>query len=119
MLARRLDFLCRTAKHVFISCLLLVAGVALSAEPNTNQNPFESSALLKPTTEIDKLVVEDLKKLNLQPANLCSDAVFVRRALLDVIGTLPTAREAAAFLQSRAPNKRAALIDRLLERDEF
>ena len=58
------------------------------------------------------------KKLGLQPSPLCSDAVFVRRVYLDVIGTLPTAAEAREFLLDRNPDKRRALIDRLLERDE-
>ena len=49
---------------------------------------------------------------------LCSDSVFLRRAYLDVIGTLPTPQEAREFL-ARTADKRAALIDRLLERDEF
>jgi hypothetical protein len=45
--------------------------------------------------------------------------VFVRRAYLDVIGTLPTEQEARTFLSDRDPNKRRALIDHLLEREEF
>jgi hypothetical protein len=57
--------------------------------------------------------------LDIQPV-LCSDAVFVRRAYLDVIGTLPTAEEAREFIRDPdTKNKRRALIDRLLERDEF
>jgi hypothetical protein len=57
--------------------------------------------------------------LDIQPV-LCSDAVFVRRVYLDVIGTLPTAKEAREFIQDAdAKNKRRALINRLLERDEF
>ena len=51
---------------------------------------------------------------------LCSDAVFVRRAYLDIIGTLPTAEEAKKFIEDpNAAGKRRALIDQLLERDEF
>ena len=38
---------------------------------------------------------------------------------LDVIGTLPTPEEASQFLADQDPDKRAALIDRLLERNEF
>src|SRR5690606_3452590 len=49
----------------------------------------------------------------------CSDAVFVRRVFLDVIGTVPTALEARDFILERQPNKRAQLIDALLEREEF
>jgi len=45
--------------------------------------------------------------------------VFVRRAYLDIIGTLPSGYEAKEFILDRSPNKRRALIDRLLERDEF
>ena len=82
-------------------------------------NPFEGGAPNKPDQPIDKLVFANLEKLGLKPANLCSDAVFVRRAYFDIIGTLPTAAEATEFLLSREPKKRAALIDRLLEREEF
>ena len=72
-----------------------------------------------PRSEIDKLVLGKLKELGIPPADLCSDAVFVRRVYLDVIGTLPTAQEVRTFLADQDPNKRGILIDRLLERDEF
>ncbi len=81
--------------------------------------PFESGVGLKPRTQIDRLVLGRLKKLGIEPANLCSDAVFVRRVFLDVIGTLPTAQEARTFILDKSPGKRRALIERLLERDEF
>jgi hypothetical protein len=80
---------------------------------------FEKRADLTPRSEIDKLVFARLKQMDIEPANLCSDGVFVRRAFLDVIGTLPTAQEASQFLADPDPDKRRALIDRLLEREEF
>jgi hypothetical protein len=80
---------------------------------------FESSAEPTPLGPIDRLVFARWRQLGIQPARLCSDAVFLRRSYLDVIGTLPTAREAADFLASRDPDKRAVLIDRLLAREEF
>jgi hypothetical protein len=43
----------------------------------------------------------------------------LRRAFIDVIGTLPTADEASQFLADQSTSKRSALIDRLLARDEF
>jgi len=61
---------------------------------------------------IDEIVFAALKTQGLEPARLSSDAVFVRRAYLDVIGTLPTADEARAFIEDRDPRKRSALIDR-------
>jgi hypothetical protein len=45
---------------------------------------------------------------------LTSDAAFLRRISLDLIGLPPTAAEARAFLADTAPDKRKHLIDRLL-----
>ena len=78
-------------------------------------NLMESSDLPKPANRIDEIVFAKLKALGIKPI-LCSDAVFLRRAHLDVTGTLPSAEEAEAFIQSSDKNKRVALIDRLLDR---
>jgi hypothetical protein len=68
---------------------------------------------------IDELVLARLKAKDITPAPLCSDAVFVRRVYLDVIGRIPTAEEAKEFLDDAGPDRRAALIDRLLEHRDF
>jgi hypothetical protein len=69
--------------------------------------------------EIDKHVFEKHRQLQLRATAGADDAVFLRRAYLDAIGTLPTLEEATRFLDSTARDKRAKLIDGLLERDEF
>ena len=68
---------------------------------------------------IDGLVWNKLKKLGLTPSGDAGDAAFLRRAHLDVIGRLPTPEEARAFLDDPSPDKRAKLVDRLLERPEY
>lgn len=68
---------------------------------------------------IDELVFDKLRTLGIPPSPVCSDAVFLRRVHLDVIGALPTADEARAFLADPDPTKRARLIERLLARDEY
>jgi hypothetical protein len=68
---------------------------------------------------IDKLVFAKLRKLNILPSELAGDADFLRRAYLDVIGTLPTAEEARRFLDDKGADKRARLVDALLDRPEF
>lgn len=89
-----------------------------SPDPKATQSVFELPGVAKAETPLDKLVFPKLAPLGIQPV-LCSDAVFVRRAFLDVIGTLPTAQEARAFIQDTDKSKRKKLIDHLLERDEF
>ncbi|HUT61031.1 MAG TPA: DUF1553 domain-containing protein [Phycisphaerae bacterium] len=75
---------------------------------------MESSDPPKPANRIDEIVFAKLKSLGIEPA-LCSDAVFIRRAYLDLTGKLPTADEAKAFIQDSDQKKRVALIDRLLD----
>ena len=45
--------------------------------------------------------------------------MFLRRVFLDVIGTVPKRDEVLAFLADERPNKRALLIDAVLQRPEF
>ena len=99
--------------------VVFLAVACKALPPETGTNVFESPAPAIPASRIDKLVFSRLSSLQLQPV-LCSDAVFVRRVYLDVLGTLPTAQEARQFIQDPdTKNKRRLLIDRLLERDEF
>lgn len=100
---------------LFISWSFVVG----AATPETGTNIYERVTPPIPESPIDKLVFAELARLKIEPV-LCSDAVFVRRAYLDVIGTLPTAKEAREFIEDPdTKSKRRLLIDRLLERDEF
>src|ERR1051325_10861423 len=80
---------------------------------------FASGAEPAARGKIDELIFARLAKAGIEPAARSTDEVFVRRVYLDAIGTLPTAQEASGFLADPDPNKRAILIDRLLERGEF
>jgi Protein of unknown function (DUF1549)/Protein of unknown function (DUF1553)/Bacterial Ig-like domain (group 2) len=68
---------------------------------------------------IDELVYEKLKRLRIQPSELCSDTEFIRRVSLDICGMLPTAEETEQFVADADPAKREKLVDKLLERKEF
>jgi hypothetical protein len=106
-------------KSLWIFAVALAAVSAAAGAENMIVRPYESPADLSPEGKVDELVFGRLRQLGIKPAHLCSDAVFVRRAYLDVIGTLPTGLEAWQFIQDRDPHKRRALIDRLLGRKEF
>lgn len=72
-----------------------------------------------PVNFVDRHVFEKLERLRIRPSGTASDNLFLRRACLDLLGILPTANEARAFVADMRPDKRARLVDRLLERREF
>ncbi len=81
--------------------------------------PYESGRETRAINEIDTQAFSVIRANGLEPARLCSDAVFVRRVYLDVLGTLPRADTVLAFLSNRKANKRARLINDLLAHDTF
>lgn len=70
-------------------------------------------------SRIDRQLVEQWRRLGLAPSAFASDSEFIRRASLDICGTLPTPAEVEAYVADSASDKRARLIDRLLERPEY
>ncbi|HLJ57092.1 MAG TPA: DUF1549 domain-containing protein [Chthonomonadaceae bacterium] len=68
---------------------------------------------------IDKYVFDNLRSLNVLPSYLSTDTEFLRRVTLDTLGRLPTPDEISAFTANTDPQKRAKLIDDLLQRPEF
>ncbi|HTN77542.1 MAG TPA: DUF1549 domain-containing protein, partial [Pirellulaceae bacterium] len=81
--------------------------------------PLASTTPIVEHNFIDQHVYRRLHQLNIAPAELCTDAEYLRRVYLDLIGTLPTANETRAFLADARPNRRAALADELFKRTEF
>jgi len=68
---------------------------------------------------IDEHIFAKLRTLRINPSGLCTDQTFVRRAYLDLLGILPTAREARAFVADQRADKRSRLVERLFTRPEF
>ena len=95
--------------------------VAKQDEPAGLANPAD----LVPLHEIiDEQITASFAKWNagdgkVTAAESCTDAEFLRRATLDFTGTIPTAEETTVFLADSSPDKRAKLIDRLLESEAY
>lgn len=87
--------------------------------PWPNEIPAEIFTKAPKRNVIDRLVLAQLRRLNLEPSPPASDSEFIRRAYIDVIGVLPTPAETMAFIANKDENKRDALADKLLERPEF
>ncbi len=73
----------------------------------------------KALNAIDEAVFARLDAMGIPPSPRCDDATFLRRAMLDAIGTLPTPEELDEFLADGGPDKRGRWVDRILGRVEW
>lgn len=109
-------------------------------EPNVKWNPAELVAIRRylrlqfvppapavpavaspGNNEIDSFIMSQWSTISGDTAGavpeLCDDATFVRRVYLDLIGIIPSAEDARKFVDDKTADKRAKLIDALLNRD--
>ncbi len=68
---------------------------------------------------IDRHLDKALSSKNLKAAPRAEDAEFLRRVYLDLTGRVPTVAQAVAFLDSKALDKRAQLINALLATPQY
>jgi hypothetical protein len=68
---------------------------------------------------IDDAIFSKLRKVNILPSDIASDAEFLRRVCLDLTGTLPPPERVREFLALRDPKKREKLVDALIASPEF
>lgn len=87
--------------------------------PLPGQVPSDLYDKLPQNNFIDGLVWKKLKTLGLTPSAAAPDHVFLRRAYVDIIGRVPRLAETQQFLADTANDKRAKLVDRLLESPEY
>jgi hypothetical protein len=91
------------------------AAMARLTVPFANETSFEFSS----NNVVDIKASAKWRELGLVPSSLCSDAEFLRRAMLDAIGTTPSPDEVEEFIADPDPNKRVKLVDRILDRPEY
>ncbi len=68
---------------------------------------------------VDEHISAGWKTRGVTPAEVCSDAEFLRRVTLDLSGTIPTTAAARAFLNDPASDKREKLVGQLLASPEY
>lgn len=95
---------------------ICVANVAI---PRTTSVPDQLFNELPKNNFIDEQVYAKLQRLGIRPSEVVSDEIFLRRVHVDLIGRLPSVEEGRRFLESNAPDKRAKLVDQLLERPDY
>ncbi|MCY3777108.1 MAG: DUF1549 domain-containing protein, partial [Candidatus Aminicenantes bacterium] len=68
---------------------------------------------------VDDLVLAKLSELRIPPSPLCDDNTFIRRVYLDTLGVLPGRQDLSRFLGDTRADRRARLIDSVLDRPEY
>ncbi len=71
------------------------------------------------TEAVDVCIAEGWDARGVTPAPPAGDDIWCRRVYLDLAGRIPTEAELEQFLQSSAVNRRAELVDRLLESEQY
>lgn len=103
---RRLPGLSFAGNFVAVAGLVFAASASRGEEPPLRQ-------------VIDAEVQAAWQREKISPAALSSDAEFLRRVSLDLVGVIPTYDETVAFLDSKDADRRTRLIDRLLADPRF
>lgn len=100
----------------FHGAVPLVEGDAKMAAVGAQLDSLEQQFRDSP---IDLHLLRQWRRLGVVPSAPADDATFLRRATIDICGTLPTSNELAEYLADTRSDKRARLIDRLLDRPEY
>jgi hypothetical protein len=118
----------RCCSLIFLAGLLglIVSDLSDAAEKTDKATPAAAAKSAGTKLEqaalsrlIDQQVNERLSAEKIKPSDRAGDAEFLRRAYLDIVGHIPSADKAAAFLDSKDANKRAKLIDELLASPDY
>lgn len=93
--------------------------VAIAIVTAPHERTVNAEAFAANNNFIDQHLFKKLHNLRIEPSANCDDRTFIRRVFLDAMGVLPTPNEVQTFLADSSPNRRAKLIDAVLERPEF
>ena len=98
------------------SGMIAVSSIAVPLEGSV---PSEFYDKLPRNNFIDGHVWNKLERLGITPSKLAPDHKFIRRVYIDIIGRAPTMDETKSFLADKSADRRAKLIDELLERPDY
>ncbi|HEX7447050.1 MAG TPA: DUF1549 domain-containing protein, partial [Pirellulales bacterium] len=118
---------------VWLSCFgwLMATGVLRAAEKNDSSkndpSPGELSKELSSSAVSDADVIAFIneqihkgwKDAEVSPSPEASDNEWCRRVYLDILGRIPSVSEVQSFLKEKSKNRKAELVDRLLDSDEY
>ena len=100
--------------------------LAKTLKPSEQPVMLANATVAQASAAVDRLVAAGLVRANPERAKggkkpitgfnpMANDEQFVRRVYLDIVGRIPNHTETTQFIQDSNPNKRAKLIDMLLD----
>ncbi len=103
---------------VWFAAFGLAATVAARADEPATSEGNRSPSSIRPDY-INSLLEAAWAEAGIKPSPECTDAEFLRRAYLDILGRIPNVQEARAFLDNKGEGKRTKLIEYLLEDPDY
>ncbi|MCA9064351.1 MAG: DUF1549 domain-containing protein [Planctomycetaceae bacterium] len=102
-----------------LTCLLLT-GLALPAISPVGMADEPAAGAEVPLPQfINQQIRQGWEDNEIEPSAVASDEEWVRRVYLDLVGRIPTLDEAKEFLNDETPRKRSALVERLLDHEDY
>ena len=95
---------------------MLLAGLCTVSSADAEDLP---AADLPIEQVIDSLINAQMARAKITPAATIDDAGYIRRVTLDLAGRLPTLNEWTAYVESKEPDKKVNLVDRLVASPDF
>lgn len=105
------------AVAVLVICALVIAASLGAAERATPSPAEQAARTVHAAAEVDRLLAQETKAGTVgdgTSAPRVDDETYLRRLSLDLLGRAPTPEETTVFALDTAPDKRAALVDKLL-----
>ena len=98
----------------------VVSPETVARELKSSTNPGSGAGSLAEIVEfVDGRLAAQWREYQVVPSPVASDAEWLRRVYLDIVGHIPPANDVIAFLKDRRPEKRAEAIDRLLDDADY
>ena len=106
--------------RLFVSVVMaaLACGVVGLGRVRADDEPSASRAEHR-LAFIDEMIKAAWDEAKVKPSKPATDEEYLRRVYLDVLGRIPTIKEAQAFLGSRESGKRQKLVDYLLNQPDY
>jgi hypothetical protein len=94
-------------------------GIPASGADRDRDGSTSKGSAAKKADELDAMIQEAWDKASIRPSAVATDAEFLRRVYLDLLGRVPTVQEATAFLNNKDSGKRAKLVEYLLDHPDY